>query len=67
MGSVERGGEIWTRCLQILEEHEAMLQEVGLDFKGVVGRGLRDDDGWTVLEGNAVKVDGDNAVGLGLS
>lgn len=39
-GSVEKGGEIWGRCLDILEEHERLLGEVGLNFRGVVGRGV---------------------------
>ena len=72
VGTVERGGVTWNKCLEILEEHEAMLSEVGLDFRGVVGRGLRegDDGGVNGVNGVDGKVDsngGDKNVGLGLS
>ena len=62
-GSIEKGSETWETCLDILGEHEKLLVEVGLDFRGVVGRGLRDDEGDT-LTGDGREKDG--VVGLGL-
>ncbi|CZT20265.1 related to EXO84 protein, component of non-clathrin vesicle coat [Ramularia collo-cygni] len=39
---VESGGEVWTGCVGIVEEQAACLREVGVDFGGLVGRGLRE-------------------------
>ena len=39
--SVERGGNAWRECMDVVWAHEReMLGEVGLDFREVVGRGL---------------------------
>jgi exocyst complex component 8 len=41
LSSVERGGNVWRECMDVVWGHEReMLSEVGLDFRGVVGRGL---------------------------
>jgi hypothetical protein len=41
LSSVERGGNVWRECMDVVWGHEReMLGEVGLDFREVVGRGL---------------------------
>lgn len=40
LSSVERGGPVWSECLQLIWEHEASLKSVGLDFHEVIGKGL---------------------------
>ena len=65
-GSVERDGETWTRCLEIVEVHERVLLEVGLDFRGVIGNGLRDHDFSSQPISGKRMGDGDKPLGLGL-
>jgi hypothetical protein len=43
LSSVERGGEVWEACLKIVREEAEVLIEVGVDFSGVVVRGLEND------------------------
>lgn len=38
LSSIEKGGPVWTECMDQAKEHANMLAEVGLDFKGLVGR-----------------------------
>ncbi|CAL3971371.1 unnamed protein product [Diplocarpon coronariae] len=38
LSSTERGGPLWMECMSQAKEHSKMLSEVGLDFKGLVGR-----------------------------
>ena len=41
LNSVERGGNVWRECMDVVWGHEReMLREVRLDFREVVGRGL---------------------------
>lgn len=40
LSSVERGSELWNECMGIVHEYAGMLGEVGVDFKGIVGRDL---------------------------
>ena len=41
LSSVERGGNVWQECMDMVWGHEReMLGEVGLDFREVVGKGL---------------------------
>jgi exocyst complex component 8 len=56
LSSTERGGAVWTQCMERAKEHAKMLSEVGLDFTNLVGR---DMDGRPI--------DGQGEVGLGLS
>lgn len=56
LSSTERGGPVWTQCIERAKEHAKMLSEVGLDFTNLVGR---DMDGRPI--------DSQDAVGLGLS
>lgn len=55
LSSTERGGEVWTQCLERSKEHAKVLNEVGLDFMNLVGKDLVVRD--VVVEG----------VGLGLA
>ena len=38
LSSTERGGEVWTQCMERAKEHAKLLSEVGLDFMDLVGR-----------------------------
>jgi exocyst complex component 8 len=38
LSSTERGGPVWTECMNQAKEHAKMLSEVGLDFKSLIGR-----------------------------
>lgn len=40
LSSTERGGEVWTTCINRAKEHASMLSEAGLDFTDLVGRGI---------------------------
>ena len=44
--SVGRGGEVWKECLNVAkgEMGAAMMVDVGLDFRGLVGKGLDSTD-----------------------
>lgn len=39
LSSTERGGQVWTDCIEQAKEHARMLSDVGLDFRSLVGRG----------------------------
>ncbi|PHH73102.1 hypothetical protein CDD80_4032 [Ophiocordyceps camponoti-rufipedis] len=45
LSSTERGGAVWTQCLERAREHGKKLSQVGLDFEGLVGRGLDEEGG----------------------
>ncbi|KAF2121537.1 Cullin repeat-like-containing domain protein [Lophiotrema nucula] len=45
LSSVDRGSPVWKQCMDQAHEHAAMLTEVGLDFKELVGRGIETDAG----------------------
>ena len=38
LSGAERGGPVWTECMNQAKEHAKMLSEVGLDFKSLIGR-----------------------------
>jgi hypothetical protein len=38
LSSAERGGHVWTECMNEAKEHAKMLSDVGLDFKNLIGR-----------------------------
>jgi len=38
LSSTERGGPVWTECMNQAKEHAKMLSDVGLDFKSLIGR-----------------------------
>lgn len=38
LSSTERGGEVWTSCMDRAREHAKKLSAVGLDFGTLVGR-----------------------------
>lgn len=40
LSSVERGSELWNECLSIVHEYAGMLGDVGVDFNGIVAKGL---------------------------
>lgn len=43
LSSAETGGPVWTECMNQAKEHAKMLSEVGLDFRSLVGREVRND------------------------
>ncbi|KAJ6105047.1 Exocyst complex component exo84 [Penicillium sp. IBT 16267x] len=40
LSSVQRGTSIWDKCLEIVHEHAAHLNSVGIDFTDLVAQGL---------------------------
>jgi hypothetical protein len=38
LSSTERGGPVWTECMNQAKKHAKMLSDVGLDFKSLIGR-----------------------------
>ena len=55
LSSTERGGPVWTECMNQAKEHSKMLSTAGLDFEGLVGR-----------DGNSSQELNGGPVGLGL-
>lgn len=43
LSSTERGGEVWTQCMDRAKEHAKKLSEVGLDFTSLVGRDVNEE------------------------
>ena len=56
LSSTERGGQVWTQCIDRAKEHAEKLSDVGLDFANLVGKDLYEMPAQT-----------ESAVGLGLS
>lgn len=42
LSSTERGGQVWTQCVDRAKEHANLLSEVGLDFTSLVGRDVEE-------------------------
>lgn len=40
LGGVSRRGELWQECLRKAREMAGVMDEVGVDFRGLVGKGL---------------------------
>ncbi|KAK2798656.1 exocyst complex component exo84 [Onygenales sp. PD_10] len=40
LSSVEPDSTVWKGCMEIVHDHAAMLLEVGVDFKDMIGKGL---------------------------
>jgi len=40
LGSVEPGSELWRECIDIVHAQAKVLGEVGVDFGGIVAKGL---------------------------
>ena len=57
---MDREGEMWNQCLELAQEHAAMLREVGLDFSELVGSGVANEEGTKELQPQG-------PVGLGVS
>ena len=53
--SVEKGGEVWKECLDAAKGDggAGMMVEVGLDFRGLVGKGLEATDEQQIEEAKA--------------
>ncbi|KAF1927988.1 uncharacterized protein M421DRAFT_101366 [Didymella exigua CBS 183.55] len=59
LSSVDKGGDIWTQCLDLAQEHAGMLRDVGLDFAELVGAAVGAPEG--------VELRSSEPVGLGVS
>ena len=59
LSSVDRDSEIWGACIQTVKEQAVVLAEVGVDFRGLIARGLSADA--------AAAVDGNQPIGLGVN
>jgi exocyst complex component 8 len=40
LSGVQRDTSVWQKCMDIVAEHAAMLTEVGVDFRNLIGKGL---------------------------
>ncbi|CAK7273310.1 exocyst complex component exo84 [Sporothrix epigloea] len=60
LSSIDRGGEVWRKCMDQAHGHAQMLADVGLDFRNLVGRQP------AVKSASATKLPSE-PVGLGLS
>ncbi len=40
LSSAERGGPVWTECMNQAKDHAKMLSEGGLDFKNLIGQNV---------------------------
>jgi hypothetical protein len=45
LSSTPQDGEVWKKCMDQANEHAKMLSDVGLDFRGMIGRGSSGEDG----------------------
>jgi len=45
MEGLERGGMVWRECVEVLRGQVGVLSEVGVDFTGLIGKGLLLDEG----------------------
>ncbi|KAH7116074.1 Cullin repeat-like-containing domain protein [Dendryphion nanum] len=45
LSSVDRASIVWSDCMKLVYDHVAMLAEVGLDFKELVGNNMEEEDG----------------------
>jgi len=43
LSSIDRAGEVWAECIELVKEQAQVLGEVGVDFKGLIATGLEDD------------------------
>ena len=44
LSGIERGSEVWDECLTLVREQAQVLGEVGVDFKGLVAKGLEEGE-----------------------
>lgn len=44
LSSTPQDGEVWKKCMDQANEHAKMLADVGLDFRGMIGRGSSGED-----------------------
>ncbi|POR38804.1 Exocyst complex component EXO84 [Tolypocladium paradoxum] len=67
LSSTERGGPVWTQCMERAREHAQKLSEVGLDFEKLVGRGLEEEAAAAAAAAAAAGGESGSLVGLGLA
>ncbi|KND93147.1 Exocyst complex component EXO84 [Tolypocladium ophioglossoides CBS 100239] len=67
LSSTERGGQVWTQCMERAKEHAQKLSEVGLDFKNLVGRELEEEAAAAAAAAAGTWDESGSPVGLGLA
>lgn len=45
LSGIPHDGDVWKKCMDRAHEHAKLIAEVGLDFKGLVGRDMEDPVG----------------------
>ncbi|KAH7328110.1 exocyst complex component EXO84 [Stachybotrys elegans] len=60
LSSTERGGMVWTQCMDRAKTHAKLLSDVGLDFTNLVGKDIEE-------EANSFRQETQPRVGLGLA
>ncbi|KAK5746141.1 exocyst complex component exo84 [Elasticomyces elasticus] len=58
MDGVSRGGEVWEECVEVVRGMVGVLGEAGVDFSGVVGKGVWDEGAGTGAGARVVKEKG---------
>lgn len=65
LSTIDEESTMWEECMARAREHGSMLSEVGLDFKDLVGKGVRlRDSGIDLSTGRSAE---DGPAGLGLT
>jgi len=72
LSSVEEGSALWEECISVVKQRAGVLSEVGVEFRGLVGRDLGKSQGseTTVRSGqaNGGRMDtGEAGIGLGVA
>ncbi|KAK3649138.1 exocyst complex component exo84 [Elasticomyces elasticus] len=62
MDGVLRGGEVWEECVEVVRGQVGVLAEVGVDFSGVVGKGVWDEGAGTGGGGKVKEKGGEGAM-----
>ncbi|KAK3644831.1 exocyst complex component exo84 [Elasticomyces elasticus] len=58
MEGVQRDSEVWGECTEVVREQALCLGEVGVDFSGVVGKGVWDEGAGSRGSGGGAKSEG---------
>lgn len=66
LGGKQVRAEVRGKCLEVAREQAAVLGEVGVDFRGLVARGLGEEGGWAVGSGGGERGDRIQNRGLGV-
>ena len=57
LSSVDRSSEVWESCVAVVKEQANVLSEVGVDFRGLIARGLEADErAWSTTDKKPPKI-----------